>query len=150
LSPPDFAQGAGAAVMMPSSMVLIHHAYPEPPRRARAVGMWAMGGAVAAAAGPVLGGLLSLASWRLIFLINIPVGVIAFILLAKSLHAPRHDAPFDWIGQVTAILAVGGLTYGAIEAGAAGFAALKPSCPSPSPLPRWPLSSPRRPVSGTR
>jgi MFS family permease len=33
-----FAQGAGA-VMMPSSMALIHHAYPEPPRRARAVGM---------------------------------------------------------------------------------------------------------------
>lgn len=118
-----FVQGAGAAIMMPASMALIHHAYPDPARRARAVGLWAMGGAVAAAAGPVLGGLLSLASWRWIFLINIPVGAFAFILLARSLHTSRHDAPFDWIGQVTAIVAMGGLTYGAIDAGAAGFAA---------------------------
>ncbi|WP_433517796.1 MFS transporter [Nonomuraea sp. CA-143628] len=117
------AQGIGAAVTMPTSMALVRHAFPDPARRARAVGVWAMGGAVAAAAGPVLGGLLSLVSWRMIFWINLPVGVLTLLLLARAPHSPTRPAPFDWIGQVTGILAMGGLTYGAIEAGAAGFTA---------------------------
>jgi DHA2 family methylenomycin A resistance protein-like MFS transporter len=116
-----FVQGAAAAVMMPSSMALIGQTYPDPIRRARAVGMWAMGGAVASISGPVLGGPLTLASWRLIFFINLPVGAVALILLARTARSPHRPVPFDWIGQVTAVLAMSGLTYGAIEAGAAGF-----------------------------
>ncbi|MFJ8028509.1 MFS transporter [Streptomyces sp. NPDC096311] len=116
-------QGIGAAVTMPTSMALVRQAFPDPARRARAVGVWAMGGAVAAAAGPVLGGVLSLASWRMIFWINLPVGILTLVLLARTPHSPTRPAPFDWIGQVTAILAMGGLTFGAIEAGAAGFTA---------------------------
>src|SRR3954447_8873866 len=116
-----FVQGAAGAVMMPSSMALLGHAYPDPLRRARAVAVWAMGGAVASSAGPVLGGLLTLASWRLIFLVNLPVGAVALILLARTERSPHRPAPFDWAGQVTAVVAMGGLTYGAIEAGAAGF-----------------------------
>ncbi|WP_050800198.1 MFS transporter [Streptomyces himastatinicus] len=116
-------QGIGAAVTMPTSMALVRHAFPDPARRARAVGVWAMGGAVAAAAGPVLGGVLSLVSWRMIFWINLPVSILTLLLLARAPHSPTRPAPFDWIGQITAILAMGGLTFGAIEAGAAGFTA---------------------------
>jgi EmrB/QacA subfamily drug resistance transporter len=118
-----FVQGATAAVMMPSSMALIGQAYPDPTRRARAVAMWAMGGAIASSSGPVLGGFLTLISWRMIFVINLPVGAVALLLLARTARSPHHKVPFDWVGQVTAILAMGGLTYGAIEAGASGFAA---------------------------
>jgi DHA2 family methylenomycin A resistance protein-like MFS transporter len=118
-----FVQGAAAAVIMPSSMALIGQAYPYPGRRARAVGVWAMGGAVASSSGPVVGGLLTLASWRWIFLINVPVGAVALALLACAERSARHRAPFDRVGQATAVLAIGGLTYGAIEAGTAGFAA---------------------------
>ena len=116
-----FVQGAAAAVMMPSSMALIGQAYPDPVQRARAVAIWALGGSVASSAGPVLGGLLTLVSWRLIFLINLPAGAIALLLLARTARSPHRPAPFDWAGQLTAVLAMGGLTYGAIEAGAAGF-----------------------------
>ena len=116
-------QGAAAAVMMPSSMALIGQAFPDPVRRARAVAMWAMGGAAASSAGPVTGGLLTLASWRLIFFINVPAGAVALAMLARTSPSPRRPAPFDWGGQVTAVLAMGGLTYGAIEAGSAGLAA---------------------------
>lgn len=112
-----FAQGSAAAVMMPSSMALIGQAYPDPARRARAVAVWAMGGAVAASSGPLLGGLLSLISWRLIFFINVPVGAMALFLLARATPSPRRKVPFDWFGQVTAVIAMGALTYGAIEAG---------------------------------
>ncbi|MDQ3825135.1 MAG: DHA2 family efflux MFS transporter permease subunit [Actinomycetota bacterium] len=116
-------QGAAAAVMMPSSMALIGQAYPDPVKRARAVAVWAMGGAIASSCGPVLGGLLTLLTWRLIFVINLPVGAVALLLLAQTQHSPRRTAPFDWVGQLTAVLAMGGLTFGAIEAGADGFAA---------------------------
>ena len=83
-----FVQGAAAAVMMPSSMALIGQAYPDPAARARAVAVWAMGGAVASSSGPVLGGLLTRLSWRWIFFVNVPVGIVALVLL-------RADAALD-------------------------------------------------------
>ena len=57
-----FVQGAAAAVIMPSSMALIGQAYPDLVRRARAVAVWAVGGAIASTCGPVLGGVLTLVS----------------------------------------------------------------------------------------
>jgi DHA2 family methylenomycin A resistance protein-like MFS transporter len=118
-----FVQGAAAAVIMPSSMALVGQAYPDPVRRARAVAMWAMGGAAASSSGPLLGGALTLVSWRLIFVINMPAGAATLLLLSHFQPSPRRPAPFDWAGQVTAVLAMGGLAYGAIEAGVAGFGA---------------------------
>jgi MFS family permease len=82
-----------------------------------------MGGVAASTSGPLLGGLLTLMSWRLIFFINLPVGAVAMGLLARMAPSPRHQAAFDWAGQATAVVAMGALTYGAIEAGAAGFTA---------------------------
>lgn len=117
-----FAQGAAAAVMTPSSIALLSQSFPDPGRKARAVGVWAMGGAVASSSGPVLGGVLTAIDWRLIFFINVPVGAVALALLARSHRSPRRRVPFDWAGQVTAVAAMGGLTFGAIEAGARGFA----------------------------
>ncbi|MFL6138672.1 MAG: DHA2 family efflux MFS transporter permease subunit [Frankiaceae bacterium] len=118
-----FVQGAAAAVMMPSSMALLGQAYPAQAKRARAVAAWAMGGAVASSAGPVLGGALTLVSWRSIFFLNLPVGAAALALLARAGRSTQRRTPFDWAGQVTAVLGMGGLTYGAIEAGATGFGA---------------------------
>ena len=118
-----FVQGSAAAAMMPASMVLLNHACPDSTRRTRAVAIWAMGGALASTSGPVLGGLLTMASWRLIFFVNVPVGIVALCLIARSISAPRHAAPVDWAGQVTGVLAMAGLTFGVIDAGEAGFAA---------------------------
>jgi DHA2 family methylenomycin A resistance protein-like MFS transporter len=118
-----FAQGSAAAMMMPASMALLGQAFPDPRKRSRAVAAWAMGGAIASSSGPVLGGLLTLVSWRLIFLINIPVGVAALLLVTRIAPSARRRAPFDWFGQVSAVVAMGALTYGAIEAGASGFTA---------------------------
>jgi EmrB/QacA subfamily drug resistance transporter len=120
-----FIQGAAAAVMMPATMALIGEAYPDPVKRARAVAMWAMGGALASSTGPVLGGLLTLVTWRMIFCINLPVGAVALLLLARTARSPQRPVPIDWVGQLTAVLAMGGLTYGAIEAGASGFTATR-------------------------
>jgi EmrB/QacA subfamily drug resistance transporter len=118
-----FVQGASAAVLMPSSMSLIRQEYADPARRARAVATWGMGGAVAASSGPLLGGLLTLVSWRMIFFVNVPAAVAALVLLARTGVSPRRPVPFDGAGQAAAVLAMGALTYGAIEAGPAGLTA---------------------------
>lgn len=116
-----FVQGGAAAVMMPSSMALLSEAYPDPRLKARAVGMWAMGAAVASSSGPLLGGLLTLASWRLIFAINVPIGLLTFGLVSRIERSPVRAARFDPHGLVLALAAMGSLTFGAIEAGTVGL-----------------------------
>ncbi|MET7696490.1 MFS transporter [Streptomyces sp. NPDC005485] len=114
-------QGAGAAVMMPATLALIGEAYPDAARRTRAIAIWAVGGSVGSAAGPLLGGALSAISWRWIFFINLPVGAIALLMLTRVARSPRRPLPFDWTGQISAVLAMGGLTYAVIEGGEHGF-----------------------------
>jgi DHA2 family methylenomycin A resistance protein-like MFS transporter len=105
------AQGAGAALMMPTSLALIREAYHAARKRARSIAIWSLGAAAALAAGPAVGGLLTLLSWRAIFFINVPVGVVTLYLLARVAPSPRRPTPFDWVGQLTAVLGMGALIY---------------------------------------
>jgi DHA2 family methylenomycin A resistance protein-like MFS transporter len=114
-------QGGAAAIMLPASMALIREAFPNPGRRARALGIWAVGGAVAAALGPLVGGVLTTFDWRWVFGINIPVCAAMLALLAKVATSPTRPAPFDWAGQILGVLALAGVTFGLIEGGAYGF-----------------------------
>src|SRR4051812_21166067 len=113
-------QGGAAAVIMPASLTLISHAYEDKVQRGRAVAIWALGGSVASTSGPLVGGLLTLVDWRLIFLINVPVGALALVLLRRTAPSPRRSVPFDWFGQITVVVAMAALTFGAIEAGSVG------------------------------
>jgi DHA2 family methylenomycin A resistance protein-like MFS transporter len=116
-----FVQGAGAALMTPTSLALIREAYHDTRERARAIAYWAMGGSVAAAAGPILGGVLTQVNWRLIFFVNLPVGIVALVVLLRVGPSPRRAVPFDWTGQVSAVIGLAALTYGIIEGGSGGF-----------------------------
>jgi len=116
-------QGAGAALITPTSLALLRAAYDDPAGRAKAIGYWAMGGSVAAAAGPIVGGALTELDWRLIFLVNLPVGLLALILLRRVAPSPRRVVPIDWIGQISATLALASLTYAVIEGAATGYGA---------------------------
>jgi DHA2 family methylenomycin A resistance protein-like MFS transporter len=114
-------QGAGAAVMLPASMALIREAFPDSARRARALGVWAVGGAVAGLVGQPLGGLLTTLDWRLVFVINLPVGIGMTLFLVTVARSPTRPARFDGAGQVLAVVALAGLVYGLIEGGHLGF-----------------------------
>ena len=65
-------QGVGAALITPTSLALIRQEYADAAARTRAIAYWAMGGSVAAAAGPILGGALAQLDWRWIFYLNLP------------------------------------------------------------------------------
>jgi EmrB/QacA subfamily drug resistance transporter len=111
-------QGVGAALLTPASLALIEAGFAREDRGA-AVGAWSGLGGVAIAIGPFLGGyLIDVASWRLIFLINLPVA--AAVIYVTLRHVPEtRGAPavgrLDIRGTALAVLALSGLTYGLIQ-----------------------------------
>ncbi|MBX6390719.1 MAG: DHA2 family efflux MFS transporter permease subunit [Frankia sp.] len=111
-------QAVGAAVLLPTSLALLLATTPQQ-RRVGAVRAWSAVGGLAAALGPVLGGLLAEADWRWIFLINIPVGVLAFVLGTRVLPDVGRDrsAPMpDLLGAAMLTIAIGALSLGLVEA----------------------------------
>lgn len=109
-------QAAGAALLTPTSLGLVL-ASNDPERRQGAVRAWAAVGGLGAAIGPVVGGLLVTASWRWVFLVNIPVGVAALLVGWRRLPAvPGHgtERP-DPLGVVLATAGVGLLTFGLVK-----------------------------------
>jgi EmrB/QacA subfamily drug resistance transporter len=100
-------QAAGAALMTPTSIGLLLASYP-PERRGGAVRTWAAVGGFAAALGPLVGGVLVIASWRWIFIVNVPIGLIALAIGWRMLpQVPGHAVkrPSPW----AALLVTGGI-----------------------------------------
>jgi MFS transporter, DHA2 family, methylenomycin A resistance protein len=117
-------QGLGAAVLVPNSLALLSHAYPDQRGRGRAVGIWAAGASLALTAGPLAGGaLIALIGWRSIFLVNLPIGIAGLWLSWRyATETTRNQQrEVDLPGQVLAIAALGGLAGTIIEGGALGF-----------------------------
>jgi EmrB/QacA subfamily drug resistance transporter len=109
-------QAAGAALLTPTSLGLVL-ATNEPEHRPGAVRAWTAVGGLAAALGPVVGGLLVAASWRWVFLVNVPIGIAALIVGWRRLpHVLGHptDRP-DPLGVVLVTAAVGLLTFGLVK-----------------------------------
>jgi EmrB/QacA subfamily drug resistance transporter len=110
-------QAVGAAVLLPTSLALLLLVTP-PERRGRVVRAWSAVGAVAAALGPVAGGVLVQASWRWIFLINVPVGILALITGWRVLPGQsqrEHGSAPDMLGALLLTAAVGLLALGLVE-----------------------------------
>src|SRR6478736_9537682 len=85
-------QGAGAAIVAPAALSLITTGFPEGAERTRAIGLYGAVSSVGFVAGQVLGGvLIQLTNWRAVFLVNVPVGLIAAALAPSVLgHAHKH------------------------------------------------------------
>jgi MFS transporter, DHA2 family, methylenomycin A resistance protein len=117
-------QGAGAAILVPNSLALLNHAYPDENERGRAVGIWAAGASFALTAGPLAGGaLIALVGWRSIFLINLPIGLAGLWLTWRwaAETAPSPHRELDLLGQAAAIGALGCLAATIIEGGVSGW-----------------------------
>jgi EmrB/QacA subfamily drug resistance transporter len=120
-------QGVGGALLTPGSLAILEASF-RPDDRSRAIGAWSGLSGVASALGPFLGGwLVDAASWRWIFLINLPLSV--FVVVAAARHVPESldpeaDHHIDGLGAALIALALGGVSWGLIAAGDDGWGAV--------------------------
>jgi len=117
-------QAIGGSMLNPVAMSIIRNVFDDPRERAQAIGAWGAMFGLSMALGPVVGGaLVDSVGWRAVFFVNVPIGVIAFVL--TTLYVPRSRAArprrLDPIGQILVILALASLTYAIIEAPLAGW-----------------------------
>lgn len=108
-------QGLGGALMVPGSLAIVSAAFPQG-ERGRAIGTWAGFSAITTALGPVLGGwLVDASSWRTIFFVNVPLGVVTVALVLWRVPESRDEAnqaAVDWRGGLLATAGLGALAYG--------------------------------------
>lgn len=119
-------QGIAGALLIPAAMPILSHAFPDARQRARAIGGWSAFSALALVLGPLLGGVLvQRVGWPSIFLINLPLGLLALALGAWGIPERRHPqhAALDPAGQLLSVVALGALSYGLIAIGAHGLLA---------------------------
>jgi EmrB/QacA subfamily drug resistance transporter len=110
-------QAIGAAMIVPTSLGLLYPSFPKS-QHTLVVGLWAGVAAVAASAGPPVGGLLVTVDWRWIFLINLPIGVatiIAGLMLLPEVREPKGRRLPDAVSAITLLLAVSTLVLATVE-----------------------------------
>ena len=122
-------QGLGAALASPAALALITTTFPAGPARNRAFAVYAAMSGAGAAVGLILGGWLTgldqplgIDGWRLTFLINVPIGVVAALLSPRFLNeSESHEGELDLPGAVTGTLGLLGIVYGLTRAGTEGW-----------------------------
>jgi EmrB/QacA subfamily drug resistance transporter len=121
-------QGVGGSMLNPVAMSIIRNVFTDPRERAQAIGVWGAVVGISMALGPVVGGVLvDAAGWRSIFWINVPIGLLAIVLVARAVPESRAARPrrLDPLGQVLAMVFLATLTYSIIEGGAAGWSSVQ-------------------------
>jgi EmrB/QacA subfamily drug resistance transporter len=112
------AQGLGGALLAPATLAVVNTCFPEGPARARAFGAWSASGGVGGMVGAIAGGVLTTElSWRWVFLINVPIGVVLILVAMRSLtaaRASRRDS-IDLAGSVTGTAGLASLIYGVMQ-----------------------------------
>jgi EmrB/QacA subfamily drug resistance transporter len=112
-------EGIGAAVLAPAGLSLLVTSWPEERERSRALGTYGAVVSAGFASGAVLGGLLVEVTWRLVFFVNVPVGIVLLVASARLLppDPPVHKGQLDIPGALTATAGVGLLVLAVVQAG---------------------------------
>ncbi|MBJ7354754.1 MAG: MFS transporter [Thermoleophilaceae bacterium] len=116
-------QGVGASMLNPVAMSIIRNTFEDPRERAQAIGIWGAVFGASMALGPVVGGLLVPLSWRAVFLVNIPIGIAAFVLTSRFIPESRalRARRIDPVGQLLAVVFLATLTAAIIEGPSLGW-----------------------------
>jgi EmrB/QacA subfamily drug resistance transporter len=116
-------QGIGAAMMIPGSLSIINTSF-ESHVRGKVIGYWSGFAGGIAALGPFLGGwLVQTLGWEAIFFINVPLGILAFIMTMRFVptDTPHQTAKLDWLGTLYILISLTGIAYGLIRGQTAGW-----------------------------
>ena len=117
-------QGVGGALLVPGSLAIINISFSEEDR-GRAIGTWSAFTAITTALGPILGGWLAEnISWRLVFFINVPIGITVLSVLYWKVSESRKgngEDKLDLLGSLFATMSLGCIVYALIESGNSGF-----------------------------
>jgi DHA2 family methylenomycin A resistance protein-like MFS transporter len=117
-------QGIAAAAILPGTLSLVTQLEPDPQRRARLIGIWAMVSSLAFILGPLLGGaLVDTVGWPAIFYVNVPIVLAAIAVGMRTIteSADPDHASLDPVGQLAAVCALGTLTYAVIDGRSHGW-----------------------------
>jgi EmrB/QacA subfamily drug resistance transporter len=117
-------QALGGAMLNPVALSIVRNVFTDQRERAQAIGMWGAMIGISFGLGPVLGGVfVDTIGWRYVFLVNVPVGLIAFALTAIYIRESRaeHARRIDPVGQILVILGLSTLTYAIIEGQSHGW-----------------------------
>ncbi|MGH2408670.1 MAG: MFS transporter, partial [Candidatus Limnocylindrales bacterium] len=118
-------QAIGGSMLSPVALSIIRNVFVDPADRARAIGVYAAMFGLSIALGPVLGGMLvGAVGWRAVFLVNVPVGALAFLATRQFVPESRAERPrrVDPVGQLLVVVGLASLTYGIIEGPDHGWA----------------------------
>jgi len=120
-------QGFGAAMFLPAALSTVRNMFAEGAERNKALGIWGALAALGATGGLIFGGLLTrFAGWQYIFLLNVPIGVVALLLVRRVVPESRVDIPrrgYDPLGAVTVTAALVLLVYAIAQAPRVGWGA---------------------------
>jgi EmrB/QacA subfamily drug resistance transporter len=116
-------QGLGAAILAPSTLALLSTSFPEGPQRTRAMAAYGALAGIGTSIGLILGGVLTEAlSWRVGFLLNVPVGIAAILTAPRYLpETARHAGRLAVADALTSTLGVSALVYGIVNSAEAGW-----------------------------
>ncbi|MFT4049538.1 MAG: MFS transporter [Solirubrobacterales bacterium] len=118
--------GIGGALLAPGSLAILEAGFAVEDR-ARAIGIWSGFAGVSTAIGPPLGGwLIDAVSWRAVFFLNLPLGVVVLLLTLRHVPESRDESlegPLDFLGAGLAALALAGISWALIEGPGRGFGA---------------------------
>jgi EmrB/QacA subfamily drug resistance transporter len=117
-------QAIGGSMLNPVALSIVRQVFLDPKERAQAIGLWGATMGVSMGLGPVIGGaLVDTVGWRYVFLVNIPIGLLAFLLTVMYVPESRaaHARRIDPIGQILVLLGLASLTYAIIEGQGEGW-----------------------------
>ena len=116
-------QGAGAAILAPATLALLSVHFPEGPERTRALSWYGATAGIGASIGLVVGGIFAdLASWRVGFFINVPIGfLLAWAAFRYVRETPSQSGYLDIAGAGLSTAGIVSIVYGLVEAAEAGF-----------------------------
>jgi EmrB/QacA subfamily drug resistance transporter len=126
-------QGAGSAIMVPATLTVLNSSFTDAKERGKAIGLWSGASGVGGAVGVLCGGVITeWLSWRWVLLVNVPVGIILYLVAVRSVperRNPNTKTTLDLVGAISVTAGIVALVYGVAQIGTHGWHSIRVTAP---------------------